>query len=126
MNCGHPPPLLLRGNRVIPLEVDQPAPPLGLSDLAESQLAAQGFPFEAGDILLLYTDGVLEARDEAGAFYPLAERAAAWHGTGPRALLSHLRDDLLAHTPTRTLGDDAAMVAIERLRSPAERSAPHP
>ncbi|MFI6471040.1 PP2C family protein-serine/threonine phosphatase [Streptomyces sp. NPDC050516] len=126
VNCGHPPPLLLRGNRVIPLEVDQPAPPLGLSDLAESQLAAQGFPFEAGDILLLYTDGVLEARDEAGAFYPLAERAAAWHGTGPRALLSHLRDDLLAHTPTRTLGDDAAMVAIERLRSPAERSAPHP
>jgi serine phosphatase RsbU (regulator of sigma subunit) len=126
VNCGHPPPLLLRGNRVIPLEVDQPAPPLGLSDLAESQLAAQSFPFEPGDILLLYTDGVLEARDEAGAFYPLAERAAAWNGTGPRALLSHLRGDLLAHTPTGTLDDDAAMVAIERLRPSAQRGAARP
>ncbi|MGW1864420.1 PP2C family protein-serine/threonine phosphatase [Streptomyces mauvecolor] len=126
VNCGHPPPLLLRGNRVIPLEVDEPAPPLGLSGLTESQLAVQGFPFEPGDILLLYTDGVLEARDEAGAFYPLAERAAAWNGTGPRALLSHLRSDLLAHTPTGTLDDDAAMVAIERLRPPAQRGAAHP
>ncbi|MFI6054372.1 PP2C family protein-serine/threonine phosphatase [Streptomyces violascens] len=126
VNCGHPPPLLLRGNRVIPLEVDQPAPPLGLSDLAESQLAAQGFPFEPGDILLLYTDGVLEARDEVGAFYPLAERAAAWTGTGPRALLSHLRADLLAHTPTGNLDDDAALVAIERLRPTTQRGAAHP
>ncbi|GAA2432616.1 PP2C family protein-serine/threonine phosphatase [Streptomyces mauvecolor] len=126
VNCGHPPPLLLRGNRVIPLEVDEPAPPLGLSGLVESQLAVQGFPFEPGDILLLYTDGVLEARDEAGAFYPLAERAAAWNGTGPRALLNHLRGDLLAHTPTGTLDDDAAMVAIERLRPPAQQGAAHP
>ncbi|MFE4856513.1 PP2C family protein-serine/threonine phosphatase [Streptomyces sp. NPDC056670] len=128
VNCGHPSPLLLRGGRVIPLEVDHPAPPLGLSGLAESQLTPQGFPFEPGDILLLYTDGVLEARDEAGGFYPLAERAAAWRGTGPRALLSHLRDDLLAHTPTGTLGDDAAMVAIERLPTPTplQKGAPRP
>ncbi|MGW2859550.1 PP2C family protein-serine/threonine phosphatase [Streptomyces sp. SDr-06] len=124
VNCGHPPPLLLRGNRVIPLEVDHPSPPLGLADLAHSPLAPQGFAFEPGDILLLYTDGVLEARDESGTFYPLAERAAAWRGSGPRALLSHLRDDLLAHTPGGTLGDDAAMVAIERLRPPTERGAP--
>ncbi|MCX5384088.1 PP2C family protein-serine/threonine phosphatase [Streptomyces sp. NBC_00083] len=120
VNCGHPPPLLLRGNRVIPLEVDQPAPPLGLVSLAPSQLLAESFPFEPGDILLLYTDGVLEARDAHGGFYPLAERAAAWNGTGPHALLRHLRDDLLAHTPAGSLGDDAAMVAIERLRPPAD------
>ncbi|MFG2718966.1 PP2C family protein-serine/threonine phosphatase [Streptomyces sp. NPDC048416] len=119
VNCGHPPPLILRGNRVIALEVDQPAPPLGLVELTDLQLTAQSFPFEPGDILLLYTDGVLEARDGKGDFYPLAERAAAWNGSGPRALLSHLRDDLLAHTPTHTLGDDAAMVAIEMPAPPA-------
>ncbi|MEU3374221.1 PP2C family protein-serine/threonine phosphatase [Streptomyces sp. NPDC006660] len=115
VNCGHPPPLLLRGGRVISLDVDQPAPPLGLVEFAATRLGAQSFPFEPGDILLLYTDGVLEARDERGVFYPLTERAAAWRGAGPRALLSYLRDDLLAHAPTGALGDDAAMVAVERL-----------
>ncbi|MFC0850146.1 PP2C family protein-serine/threonine phosphatase [Streptomyces noboritoensis] len=120
VNCGHPPPLLLRGGRVIRLDVTHPAPPLGLSELVEPGLAAQTFAaetfaFEAGDIMLLYTDGVIEARDDTGTFYPLAERLAAWQGTSPRALLSHLCDDLLSHAAGHCLGDDAAMVAIERL-----------
>ncbi|WP_329466759.1 PP2C family protein-serine/threonine phosphatase [Streptomyces sp. NBC_01431] len=121
VSCGHPPPLLLRGNRAVSLDVDHPAPPLGLADLTEDQLTAQGFPFERGDIVLLYTDGVLEARDEAGRFYPLAQRATAWRGAGPHDLLRHLREGLLAHTATRTLGDDAAMVAIERLPPPSSQ-----
>ncbi|MFD7020938.1 PP2C family protein-serine/threonine phosphatase [Streptomyces sp. NPDC059928] len=121
VSCGHPPPLLLRGNRVVSLDIDHPAPPLGLADLTDGQLTSQGFPFEPGDIVLLYTDGVLEARDEAGRFYPLAQRAAAWRGVGPNDLLRHLREDLLAHTATRTLGDDAAMVAIERLPPPSSQ-----
>lgn len=120
VNCGHPPPLLLRGGRVVRLDVPHPAPPLGLSELVAPGLAAQifaaqTFAFEEGDIMLLYTDGVIEARDETGTFYPLAERLAAWSGTGPRALLGHLCDDLLSHAAGHCLGDDAAMVAIERL-----------
>jgi serine phosphatase RsbU (regulator of sigma subunit) len=31
--------------------------------------------FEPGEQLPLYTDGVTEARDEHGTFYPLADRA---------------------------------------------------
>ncbi|WP_436502215.1 hypothetical protein [Actinokineospora sp. HUAS TT18] len=57
----------------------------------------------------------MEARDASGAFYPLPERAADWPGAGPEALLHHLCADLLAHTPNGLLGDDAAMVAIERV-----------
>ncbi|MGW6858882.1 PP2C family protein-serine/threonine phosphatase [Streptomyces xanthophaeus] len=115
VSCGHPPPLLLRHGRALPLAVDLPAPPLGLAGLVESPAAAQTFGFEAGDVLLLYTDGVLEARDRSGAFFPLEERAAARSGAGPHALLEHLCADLLAHAVGNTLGDDAAMVAIERL-----------
>ncbi|MFE3581657.1 PP2C family protein-serine/threonine phosphatase [Streptomyces vinaceus] len=115
ISCGHPPPLLLRGGRVIPLEVDHPAPPLGLTRYVDTGFAPQSFSFEPGDTILLYTDGVIEARDAEGTFYPLPERAADWPGDGPDALLRHLCADLLAHSPGGSLGDDAAMVAIERV-----------
>lgn len=77
INCGHPPPLLLRGGQVGLLEVRHPAPPLGLTEFVESQLFPETFAFEPGDIALLYTDGVVEARDRNGTFYPLVERVAA-------------------------------------------------
>ncbi|MFF3213503.1 PP2C family protein-serine/threonine phosphatase [Streptomyces sp. NPDC002886] len=127
VSCGHPPPLLLRGGRVVPLQVDHPAPPLGLSELAETGFTAQSFAFEPGDVVLLYTDGVIEARDASGSFYPLPERASDWSGDGPEALLRHLCADLLAHTPDGFLGDDAAMVAIERMVvQPPSRTATMP
>ncbi|GAA3846284.1 PP2C family protein-serine/threonine phosphatase [Streptomyces coacervatus] len=118
INCGHPPPLLLRRGQVSPLETRHPAPPLGLTEFVETDLSAEAFSFENGDITLLYTDGVIEARDRDGTFYPLAERVAGKADKGPDALLTHLRKDLLRHVGGR-LGDDAAMVAIERMPSPS-------
>lgn len=118
INCGHPPPLLVRGGRVSLLEVHQPAPPLGLTAFVETDLAAESFTFEHGDIALLYTDGVIEARNRDGMFYPLAERVAAKADKGPDALVAHLRKDLMRHVGGH-LGDDAAMVAIERMPPPS-------
>ncbi|MFJ6940682.1 PP2C family protein-serine/threonine phosphatase [Streptomyces sp. NPDC101132] len=115
VDCGHPPPLLLRGGTVTSLDVAEPAPPLGLAEFAPEGYGVQAFVFEPGDLLLLYTDGVIEARDEAGAFYPLADRLASWSGRSPRALLDALRADLLAHVPGGRLGDDAALVAVARV-----------
>ncbi|WP_031475519.1 PP2C family protein-serine/threonine phosphatase [Streptomyces bicolor] len=114
INCGHPPPLLLHRGQVISLDVDDPAPPLGLTEFTASPFAAKTFPFEPGDTLLLYTDGVIEARDGSGTFYPLAQRLSAVPEGEPQGLLRHLQEDLLAYTPGGHLGDDAAMVAIER------------
>ncbi|MEV7415541.1 PP2C family protein-serine/threonine phosphatase [Streptomyces sp. NPDC089919] len=114
INCGHPPPLLLRGAAVHALEVAQPAPPLGLTEFAGAPLEAEPFEFVAGDVLLLYTDGVIEARDEKGRFYPLAERVAAAPRGTPQELLRHLCADLLGHAAGGRLGDDAAMVVVVR------------
>ncbi|MFE9425051.1 PP2C family protein-serine/threonine phosphatase [Kitasatospora sp. NPDC006697] len=114
INCGHPPPLLLHAGQVLTLEASRPAPPLGLGGLMEPQYWPDFFSFRPEDRLLLYTDGVIEARDTARAFYPLTDRIRAWSAERPATLLHHLRRDLLTHAGGR-LGDDAAMVAVERL-----------
>ncbi|MGW4749351.1 PP2C family protein-serine/threonine phosphatase [Streptomyces sp. NPDC004290] len=117
VNRGHPPPLVLRDGKVIPLDTAESSPPLGLADIVSPEATVETFPFGVGDVLLLYTDGVVEARDRTRAFYPLAERLAAWAGDDPPTLLGRLRADLEAYVGGR-LGDDAALVAVERL--PAE------
>ena len=113
INRGHPPPLLLRAGQVTQLRASHPAPPLGLGVLAPAGHDVDTFTFAAGDLLLLYTDGVIEARDAAGRFYPLVERVAAWAENDPANLVKRLYDDLRAHAGGH-LDDDAAVVAVER------------
>ncbi|MFE7511587.1 PP2C family protein-serine/threonine phosphatase [Streptomyces sp. NPDC057540] len=114
VNRGHPPPLLLRDGEVIPLDSAEASPPLGLADIVSPEVTVETFPFGVGDVLLLYTDGVVEARDRTRAFYPLTERLTAWVGDDPPTLLGRLRADLRAYAGGH-LGDDAALVAIERM-----------
>ncbi|WP_395293662.1 PP2C family protein-serine/threonine phosphatase [Kitasatospora hibisci] len=114
IDCGHPPPLLLNADGITVLNARHPAPPLGLGELAPTEYEVEVFPFLPGDRLLIYTDGVIEARDPEGRFYPLTERVDAWRSERPEVLLDRLRRDLLAHVGGR-LDDDAAMVVAERL-----------
>ncbi|MGW6485126.1 PP2C family protein-serine/threonine phosphatase [Streptomyces sp. NPDC055059] len=112
ISCGHPPPIVQRNGRPTTMDASGPAPPLGLGELAHPRYHVDSFPFEPGDLLLLYTDGVTEARDLAGTFYPLAERITGWSETDPDAFLDHLRRDLLDYVGGH-LNDDAAVIVIE-------------
>jgi serine phosphatase RsbU (regulator of sigma subunit) len=113
INCGHPPPLLLHDHRITVLQARRPGAPLGMCGLPAAGMRTDTFPFEAGDMLLLYTDGVIEARSPDGAFYPLTERIAALSASSPDTLLERIRRDLLTHVGGR-LDDDVALLAIER------------
>ncbi|MGW4562099.1 PP2C family protein-serine/threonine phosphatase [Streptomyces sp. NPDC004561] len=115
ISCGHPPPLLLSPGSAVTVPV-HPALPLGISGAAGGY-AVDVCSFQPGDTLLLYTDGVIEARDSAGAFYPLAERVVQWAGSGPEKLLHCVRRDLLSHVGGR-LDDDAAVIALSRAAGP--------
>ncbi|MGW4563581.1 PP2C family protein-serine/threonine phosphatase [Streptomyces sp. NPDC004561] len=119
-SSGHPPPLLLSPGHVVTVPSLHPSPPLGVHTGVEHTLDV--FSFEPGDTLLLYTDGVVEARDTRGRFYPLTERIARWTDDSPEALIHHVRRDLLAHAGGR-LGDDAALIALHR--TPVERRRHH-
>ncbi|MCC3775031.1 PP2C family protein-serine/threonine phosphatase [Streptomyces sp. UNOB3_S3] len=114
INCGHPPPILLRDGELTELAVKDPALPLGVGGcVTEEDYEAETFPYRDGDLLLLYTDGVVETRDADGVFYPLADRLRAWRETDPQRLAQRLHSDLVAHAGG-SLDDDVALVAIER------------
>jgi serine phosphatase RsbU (regulator of sigma subunit) len=116
-SCGHPAPLLLGPDHTVTLPHLHPAPPLGIGVTSPENHAVDALPFAANDTLLLYTDGVVEARDSNGVFYPFAERAAQWADHPPESLLHRIERDRLAHTGGR-LGDDVALLAIRQAPIP--------
>lgn len=114
LNRGHPPPLVLEADgRVTVLEPSRAALPLGLSGLGRWPDVVDTVPFPAGATLLVFTDGVTEARDTHGRFYDPAARLIGRRFSAPQALLDALLDDLARHTGGRAT-DDLALLALRR------------
>nr|WP_301374612.1 PP2C family protein-serine/threonine phosphatase [Streptomyces xanthophaeus] len=118
LNRGHPEPLLLHENgELAVLAPAEPALPLGMGELGGWPDRVQEWAFPAGTTLLLYTDGLTEARDGAGDFYDPAARLRGRIFPGPQALLSALSSDVRRHTGGGAT-DDMALLAVGR---PGER-----
>jgi serine phosphatase RsbU (regulator of sigma subunit) len=111
LNCGHPPPLLAHGGKIRVLEPTTPSPPLNLAALIGDHYWVDTVAFGPGDQLLLYTDGVSEARDRAGEFFPLPDWMRRQGPEPPRELLDRLHRDLLEYSGGR-LDDDIAALAV--------------
>ncbi|MER5796406.1 PP2C family protein-serine/threonine phosphatase [Streptomyces sp. NPDC001980] len=112
LNCGHPPPLLIRPGKVSELDRGQPGPPLNLGMLVGDPYRVETYSFGPGDQLLLYTDGVTETRDPAGDFYPLLQRLRSWGPMPPPELLERLHQDLLDYSHDQLQDDTAALTAF--------------
>ena len=72
VNCGHPAPLIVCPTGARFVEAGRTRP-LGLDPDATGHVE----PFRPDDRLLLYTDGLIEARDRTGTFFPLERSAVA-------------------------------------------------
>jgi serine phosphatase RsbU (regulator of sigma subunit) len=121
LHFGHVPPILVtHDGTVTVLEASDPWVPLGLGRLAAGEPESMETAFGPEDVLVLCTDGVIEARHHrSGEFYPLAERVgplvrdAARSEAELEAAVGRLYADLLEHTGGE-LGDDALLLLISR------------
>jgi serine phosphatase RsbU (regulator of sigma subunit) len=111
VNAGQVYPLLRRRGEV--RELEQPSYPLGVRARVEYEAAE--LELEPGDLLLLMSDGYIEATGEAGAPYGwerLVERLADLAGADPASLIGRLEGDLRSYLSGRPLEDDVTLVAI--------------
>ncbi|MEU1269330.1 PP2C family protein-serine/threonine phosphatase [Streptomyces sp. NPDC005799] len=109
VSCGHPAPLLLRGGHVSEVELTAWTPlGLGLADTGPS--AGPALRLEPGHTLFLASDGVSEARDTSGTFYPLTARLAALADGDPALLADRVWGDLVRYCPD--VVDDVTMLVL--------------
>ncbi|WP_425276804.1 PP2C family protein-serine/threonine phosphatase [Streptomyces aquilus] len=115
---GHDPPLVVGPGGVRHLPAGDGLP-LGLGELSDDgPPPVRRVPLALTETLLITTDGVTEARDAEGRFYPLADEVAAAVAADPltaepRRLVAHVRDGTLRHSGGR-LADDTTVFAVRR------------
>ncbi|WP_369168055.1 PP2C family protein-serine/threonine phosphatase [Streptomyces sp. R28] len=126
LNCGHPWPYLLTGTTVEPLADTDPLPPLGPFPLPAELTPLPCGSLLPGDSLVLYTDGVEDARDPRGRFFPLRTallEAVRHHSITPQTILRTLFTAVLRHTRGRQ-ADDIALLVLGNDRTHVQCSAP--
>jgi serine phosphatase RsbU (regulator of sigma subunit) len=113
LNAGHPPPLRRRKGAVQELASEVVGLPLAVIDRPYEAVTV---PLEVGDTVVLYTDGVSEARSPRGELYG-AERVQKVLTMGPAdvtALGEALLDDVRRFADGRPMSDDLTLVCFAR------------
>lgn len=112
-NAGHNLPLLLRKGMSSCLQLDADGMIIGVRrtlEFEEKALAVQ-----PGDMLLLYTDGIVEAQNPAGEFFGLNRLCQAFSefaDAAPSELVSKLLSELKAFQESDVSNDDVSLVAL--------------
>ena len=115
VNAGHPPPLILRDNRVVKSLERRPATPLGMQ-IGVPDVVVHEEHLEPGDAVVLYTDGVTEARRPDGTLLGVdgltdfLNRGSAAPQSPPETL-RRLQQGLLGGEAT-VVRDDATVLSV--------------
>ena len=119
--AGHNPPLLVSardpsgaaGRSVVRVLKDACGLPLGID--ADAPFNEERLALAPGQIVLLYTDGITEAKDAAGELFGIEgiERALIDCDDGAQAVVRCLTDAVRRHQGLREAGDDQTILVLE-------------
>ena len=113
-NAGHNPPLLIRNGCVRELSCGGPV----LGVLPEARYESDFVQLEKGDLLVLYTDGLVEAENPGGEFYSVArlEELGCRHAHETAAeLAERIYESVREFRGKSDLEDDATLVILRVL-----------
>ena len=119
VNAGHTPPLWLSR---------QGAVELGESDLllgvvSRAEFTTRRLQLEPGDSLIMFTDGVTEARDRAGVDLGstiIADALVPLHGSDANIIATSVNETVLQHVgDAENLDDDVTLLVVSRAVPPS-------
>ena len=90
--------------------------PIGLEENIGDYVSSISVEFGAGDMLVLFTDGITEAESEAGQLYSieqLIESAARVHAGSASDAVTAIISDLKTHIGTQKVHDDITLVVVK-------------
>jgi len=111
-NAGHFPPLLLRAGEE-PTPLTQGGIVLGY--IPDSDYEAGSVELRSGDMVVFYTDGLIEATDPQGEMFGeerTAEVAATLMGREAQEVLDGLREAVESHSRGEAVDDDMTLVVL--------------
>jgi phosphoserine phosphatase RsbU/P len=117
VNAGHPSPILLRSDTNAPEFL--PATGQLLGPFPGEKYRAEFTIMRKGDILLLYTDGVAEAQNEAKELYGeqrLIEVLRREKGKSPKEICAAVLQEVQTFSKASTYSDDKTLIVIKRTR----------
>lgn len=120
VNAGHPAPIRISADGAEPLNVHS-APPAGAS--AHTDFEDHEFTLDAGDALLLYSDGLVEER---GAVTPDRERSLLTALGTPAAAEVLCERALAALRPHGAAADDVALLVLQTSEAASGLNTTHP
>lgn len=116
VNAGHLPPFIRRtGGQVESLGEEEAGIPLGIdADFRYEQVSLQ---FEKGETMMLFTDGLSEAMNDAGELFGIdrIRKTLAFDAGDPTGLARHLLAQVRAFVGTKSQSDDMCLAACGRM-----------
>lgn len=112
-NAGHPPPFILRAGEAVPTVCEASGLLLGVE--VSARYSTWERAIGPGDVLVLFTDGITEARNVHGEQFgerQIAALLAAWRGGGPPQEIADRVMDAVTQWSGTTPADDQALLVV--------------